>query len=259
MNFLEIITKLFGNKAQKDMRAIQPIVDQIKAEYEKIDQLSNDELRARSWALMDKLQAAVADRKKRIAELKASIEGTEIERREKIYNEVDKLEKEIKEEYEKVLNEILPEAYAIVKSTARRFAQNETVEVTASEFDKKLAAESRDFVEIQGDKAIWHNHWRAGGNEVTWDMIHYDVQLFGGVVLHQGKIAEMATGEGKTLVATLPVYLNALTHEGVHVVTVNDYLAKRDSEWNGPIYMFLGLTVDCIDKHRPNSEERRKA
>ena len=260
MNFIEIITKLFGNKAQKDMRAIQPIVDQIKAQYETIDALSNDELRAHSWALMDKLQMTVKDRKDRIAELKASIEGTPIEKREKIYNEVDKLEKEIKDEYEHVLNDILPEAYAIVKSTARRFAQNETVEVTATEMDKNLAADPRfDFVEIEGDKAIYQNHWMAGGNEITWDMIHYDVQLFGGVVLHQGKIAEMATGEGKTLVATLPVYLNALTHEGVHVVTVNDYLAKRDSEWNGPIYMFLGLTVDCIDKHKPNSDERRKA
>ena len=260
MNFIEIITKLFGNKAQKDMRAIQPIVDQIKAQYETIDALSNDDLRAHSWALMDKLQAAVKDRKDRIAELKASIESTPIEKREKIYNEVDKLEKEIKDRYEEVLNEILPEAYAIVKSTARRFAQSETVIVTATEMDKNLAADSRfDFVDIDGDKAIYHNHWMAGGNEITWDMIHYDVQLFGGVVLHQGKIAEMATGEGKTLVATLPVYLNALTHEGVHVVTVNDYLAKRDSEWNGPIYMFLGLTVDCIDKHRPNSDERRKA
>ena len=264
MSFLEIITKLFGNKAQKDMRAIQPIVDQIKAAYETIDALSNDELRARSWALMDKLQAAVADKKARIADLKASIEGTEIEKREKIYNEVDKLEKEIKEVYEQVLTEILPEAYAIVKSTARRFAQSETVEVTATEMDRALAADPRfDFVEIVGGenlaKAVYKNHWMAGGNEITWDMVHYDVQLFGGVVLHQGKIAEMATGEGKTLVATLPVYLNALTHEGVHVVTVNDYLAKRDSEWNGPIYMFLGLTVDCIDKHKPNSDERRKA
>ena len=264
MNFIEIITKLFGNKAQKDMRAIQPVVDQIKAQYEIIDALSNDELRAHSWALMDKLQAAVKDRKDRIAELKASIEGTPIEKREKIYNEVDKLEKEIKDEYERVLTEILPEAYAIVKSTARRFAQSETVEVTATEMDRALAADPRfDFVEIVGGdnlaKAVYKNHWMAGGNEITWDMVHYDVQLFGGVVLHQGKIAEMATGEGKTLVATLPVYLNALTHEGVHVVTVNDYLAKRDSEWNGPIYMFLGLTVDCIDKHRPNSDERRKA
>ena len=260
MSFLEIITKLFGNKAQKDMRAIQPIVDEIKAQYEIIDALSNDELRAHSWALMDKLQAAVADKKARIAELKASIEGTPIEKREKIYTEVDKLEREIKDKYEDVLSEILPEAYAIVKSTARRFAENEEVEVTATEMDKDLAADPRfDFVEIHGDKARYLNHWMAGGNEIHWDMVHYDVQLFGGVVLHQGKIAEMATGEGKTLVATLPVYLNALTHEGVHVVTVNDYLAKRDSEWNGPIYMFLGLTVDCIDKHKPNSDERRKA
>ena len=271
MNFIEIITKLFGNKAQKDMRAIQPIVDQIKAQYEVIDALSNDELRAHSWALMDKLQAAVRDQKSEISRLKESIEGTPIEKREKIYNEVDKLEKEIQNTYERVLNEILPEAYAIVKSTARRFAENETIEVTATQMDRDLAADPRfDFVEIvskgQSDQvpstkdiAVYHNHWMAGGNEIKWDMIHYDVQLFGGVVLHQGKIAEMATGEGKTLVATLPVYLNALTHEGVHVVTVNDYLAKRDSEWNGPIYMFLGLTVDCIDKHKPNSDERRKA
>ena len=191
MNFIEIITKLFGNKAQKDMRAIQPVVDQIKAAYESIDALSNDELRARSWALMDKLQAAVADKKARIAELKASIEGTPIEKREKIYNEVDKLEKEIKDKYEEVLTEILPEAYAIVKSTARRFAQSETVEVTATEMDKALAADPRfDFVEIVGGdnlaKAVYKNHWMAGGNEIHWDMVHYDVQLFGGVVLHQG-------------------------------------------------------------------------
>ena len=264
MDFLGLITKLFGNKAQKDMKAIQPIVDQIKAQYEVIDALSNDELRAHSWALMDKLKAAVADKKSQIANLKSQIETTPIEKREKIYNEVDKLEKEIKDKYEEVLNEILPEAYAIVKATARRFAESETVEVTATEMDRALAADPRfDFVEIVGGdnlaKAVYKNHWMAGGNEIKWDMIHYDVQLFGGVVLHQGKIAEMATGEGKTLVATLPVYLNALTHEGVHVVTVNDYLAKRDSEWNGPIYMFLGLTVDCIDKHRPNSDERRKA
>ena len=262
MNFLEIITKLFGNKAQKDMRAIQPIVDQIKAQYETIDALSHDELRARSFALMDQLQQAVADKKARIAELRASIQDLEINKREKVYNEIDKLEKEIKDIYEQKLNEILPEAYAIVKSAARRFAQNATVEVTATEMDKDLAARV-EYVEIEGGdnlaKAIWHNHWMAGGNEITWDMIHYDVQLFGGVVLHQGKIAEMATGEGKTLVATLPVYLNALTHEGVHVVTVNDYLAKRDCEWNGPLYQFLGLTVDCIDRYKPNSDERRQA
>ncbi len=260
MNFLEIITKLFGNKAQKDMRAIQPVVEQIKAQYEQIDKLSNDELRSHSWALMDKLQQAVSQQEAEISRLKASIEETPIEKREKIYNEVDRLEKEIKDVYEQVLTQILPEAFAIVKSTARRFAESETVVVTATQMDRDLAADSRfDFVEIDGDKAVYHNHWMAGGNEITWDMVHYDVQLFGGVVLHQGKIAEMATGEGKTLVATLPVYLNALTHEGVHVVTVNDYLAKRDSEWNGPIYMFLGLTVDCIDKHKPNSDERRKA
>ena len=260
MNFLEIITKLFGNKAQKDMRAIQPVVEQIKAQYEHIDKLSNDELRSHSWALMDMLQQAVNQQKTEISRLKDSVEETPIEKREKIYNEVDRLEKEIKEVYEQVLTQILPEAFAIVKSTARRFAQSDTVVVTATQMDKDLAADSRfDFVEIDGDKALYHNHWMAGGNEITWDMVHYDVQLFGGVVLHQGKIAEMATGEGKTLVATLPVYLNALTHEGVHVVTVNDYLAKRDSEWNGPIYMFLGLTVDCIDKHKPNSDERRKA
>ena len=260
MTFLELVTKLFGNKAQKDMRAIQPVVDKIKAEYEKIDKLSNDELRAYSASLMAKVAERVADKKARIAELRASIEELEIDKREKVYNEIDKLEKEIKESYKAVLDEILPEAYAIVKSTARRFAENEQVVVTANDMDKDLAADLRfDFVEIDGDKAIYFNHWVAGGNEITWDMIHYDVQLFGGVVLHQGKIAEMATGEGKTLVATLPVFLNAMTHEGVHVVTVNDYLAKRDSEWNGPLYMFHGLTVDCIDKYKPNSDERRKA
>ena len=260
MNFIQLITKLFGNKAQKDMRAIMPYVEKIKAAYTEIDALSNDELRARSQALMDKIQARVADKKQKIQELKAGIESLEIEQREKVYNEVDRLEKEIKTDYETILDEMLPEAFAIVKSTAHRFAENETVVVTATEQDKNLAADPRfDFVEIDGDKAIYHNHWTAGGNEITWDMVHYDVQLIGGVVLHQGKIAEMATGEGKTLVSTLPVFLNALTHEGVHVVTVNDYLAKRDSEWNGPIYMFHGLTVDCIDKYKPNSDERRRA
>ena len=260
MNFIQLITKLFGNKAQKDMRAIMPYVEKIKAAYTEIDALSNDELRARSQALMDKIQAHVADKKQKITDLKASIESLEIEQREKVYNEVDRLEKEIKTDYETILDEMLPEAFAIVKSTAHRFAENETVIVTATEQDKNLAADPRfDFVEIDGNKAIYHNHWTAGGNEITWDMVHYDVQLIGGVVLHQGKIAEMATGEGKTLVSTLPVFLNALTHEGVHVVTVNDYLAKRDSEWNGPIYMFHGLTVDCIDKYKPNSDERRRA
>ncbi len=260
MNFIQLITKLFGNKSQKDMRAIMPYVEKIKAAYADIDTLSNDDLRARSAALMAKISAFVADKKQRIADLRASIEPLEIDKREKVYAEIDKLEKEIKDDYQTVLNEVLPEAFAIVKSTARRFAESETIVVTATEQDKNLAADSRyDFVEIDGDKAIYHNTWTAGGNEVKWDMVHYDVQLIGGVVLHQGKIAEMATGEGKTLVATLPVFLNALTHEGVHVVTVNDYLAKRDSEWMGPLYMFHGLTVDCIDKYRPNSDERRRA
>ena len=260
MNFIQLITKLFGNKSQKDMREIMPYVEKIKAAYTEIDALSNDQLRARSQALMDKIQARVADKKQKIKDLKASIESLEIEQREKVYNQIDSLEKEIKDDYKAVLMEILPEAFAIVKSTAHRFAENETVVVTATEQDKNLAADPRyDFVEIDGDKAIYHNHWTAGGNDMKWDMVHYDVQLIGGVVLHQGKIAEMATGEGKTLVATLPVFLNALTHEGVHIVTVNDYLAKRDSEWMGPLYMFHGLTVDCIDKYKPNSDERRRA
>ena len=260
MNIVEFITKLFGNKAQKDMREIQPYVDLVKAVYPEIDALSNDQLRARSQALMDKIAASVAPQKAKMAELRASIEELEIDKREKVYQQIDDIEKEVKEQYKVILMEVLPEAFAIVKSTARRFAQSESIEVTATQMDKDLAANPRfDFVEIEGDKAIYHNHWMAGGNEITWDMVHYDVQLFGGVVLHQGKIAEMATGEGKTLVATLPVFLNALTHEGVHVVTVNDYLAKRDSEWMGPLYMFHGLTVDCIDKHKPNSDERRQA
>ena len=260
MNLIEIITKIFGNKAQKDMREIQPYVERIKATYEKIDLLSDDELRAHSASLMKRIQDAVQVKKDKINELKSSIEDLEIEKREKVYDEIDKLQKDIKETYDQILTDILPDAFAVVKSTARRFAQNETVVVTATQMDRDLAADARyDFVEIDGDKAIYSNHWTAGGNEIKWDMIHYDVQLFGGVVLHQGKIAEMATGEGKTLVATLPVFLNALTHEGVHVVTVNDYLAKRDSEWMGPMYMFHGLTVDCIDKHKPNSDERRKA
>ncbi|MCQ2346119.1 MAG: preprotein translocase subunit SecA [Paludibacteraceae bacterium] len=260
MDFIGLISKLFGNKAQRDMREIQPYVDAIKNEYVNIDRLSNDELRQRSMQLMERIQQRVADKKERIVTLKQGIEDLEIDQREKVYNEVDKLEKAIKEDYKDILLEVLPEAFAIVKSTARRFAENETVRVTATQRDRDLAADPRyDFVEIEGNEAVYYNHWTAGGNEITWDMIHYDVQLFGGVVLHQGKISEMATGEGKTLVATLPVFLNALTHEGVHVVTVNDYLAKRDSEWMGPLYMFHGLTVDCIDKYKPNSEERRRA
>ena len=260
MNFIQLISKLFGNKSQRDMREIMPVVEQIKAVYPEIDALDNDALRARSAALMQKIQDSVSDPRARIATLKAGIEELDIDKREKVYDEIDELGKTIQNTYKEVLMEILPEVFAIVKSTARRFAENSEVRVTATEMDRDLAADARyDFVEIDGDEAVYFNHWTAGGNEVTWDMVHYDVQLIGGVVLHQGKIAEMATGEGKTLVATLPVFLNAMTHEGVHVVTVNDYLAKRDSEWMGPLYMFHGLTVDCIDKHKPNSDDRRKA
>ena len=258
MNFLEIITKLFGNKSQKDMKAIKPYVDKINGVYPALAQMSNDELRARTEAVKQTIADRVQGMKDEIVRLKSTIEELPIEKREGVYRKIDDLEKDIKKGYEAVLDEVLPEVFAIVKDTARRFTENESVVVTANDFDRDLAAKY-DFVEIDGDKAIYHNHWMAGGNEITWNMIHYDVQLIGGVVLHKGKIAEMATGEGKTLVATLPVFLNALTHEGVHVITVNDYLAKRDAEWNGPIYMFHGLSVDCIDKYRPNSDERRRA
>ncbi|MCQ2334545.1 MAG: preprotein translocase subunit SecA [Paludibacteraceae bacterium] len=260
MNFIEIVTKLFGNKSQKDMKAVKPYVDKINAIYPSISALSNDQLRARTEEIKAKIAEAVRPQKEEIEQLKAGIEDLPIDKRESTFNHIDDLKEQIKKNYEEVLDEVMPEVFAIVKDTARRFAQNEIIEVTANDFDRNLAADPRfDFVTIEGEKALYRNHWQAGGNEVTWDMVHYDVQLIGGVVLHKGKIAEMATGEGKTLVATLPVFLNALTHEGVHVVTVNDYLAKRDSEWNGPIYMFHGLSVDCIDKHRPNSDERRKA
>ena len=221
--------------------------------------MSHDELRAKTEELKKYIKESAVEENKKIEELKATIETTDIEKREPIFSQIDKLEKEVLEKYEKALNDVLPTAFAIVKDTARRLSENEEIEVTATEMDRNLAAQGKDFVRIEGDKAIWKNHWVAGGNEMTWNMVHYDVQLFGGVVLHQGKIAEMATGEGKTLVATLPVFLNALTGNGVHVVTVNDYLAKRDSEWMGPLYMFHGLSVDCIDKHQPNSEARRRA
>ncbi|MBQ7572231.1 MAG: preprotein translocase subunit SecA, partial [Bacteroidaceae bacterium] len=258
MKFIDFLSSIFGNKAQRDMKAIQPLVEQVKAVYPEIQALSNDELRARSQEIKNQVQQAPADLRRQIADLKAKIEETEIQDRAPIFAQIDKLEKEVLEVLEKALEEVRPVAFAIVKSTAERFTNNADVEVTATDFDRELAAR-HDFVDIEGDKAIYHNHWVAGGNETEWNMIHYDVQLFGGTVLHQGKIAEMATGEGKTLVATLPVFLNALTGNGVHVVTVNDYLAKRDSEWMGPLYMFHGLSVDCIDKHQPNSEARRKA
>ena len=249
---------LFGDKSSRDMRLIQPIVEKVKKAYPEIEALDNDQLRAKTKEIQAYVQNAAKEQNDQIAELKAKIEDTPIDEREEIFNEIDKLDKQGLDNMEEALNEVLPVAFSIVKETARRFAENEEVVVTANDFDRELAA-TKDFVDIDGDKAIYHNHWMAGGNDLKWDMIHYDVQLFGGAVLHQGKIAEMATGEGKTLVATLPVFLNALTGNGVHVVTVNDYLAKRDSEWMGPLYMFNGLSVDCIDKHRPNSPERRKA
>ena len=260
MNFTKILKSLFGDKSSRDMKLIQPLVDKAKSFTPQVQAMSNDELRARSKAIQQQVQAAAKEQKDKIAELKATIEDTPIDEREAIFNQIDKLEKEALDVYEKALDEVMFEVFAIVKETARRFAENEETVVTATEFDRELAADPRkDFITIDGDKAIYHNHWTAGGNDLKWEMIHYDVQLFGGTVLHQGKIAEMATGEGKTLVATLPVFLNALTGNGVHVVTVNDYLSKRDSEWMGPLYEFHGLSVDCIDKHQPNSEARRRA
>ena len=260
MNFNQILRSLFGDKASRDNKLIRPFVEKVKAVYPQMQQLSNDELRQRSKALQQQVQASANKQKEEIEKLKGTIEDTPIDERADIFAQIDKLEKEVLDIYEDALNEVMPEVFAIVKETARRFAENEETIVTATDFDRELAADPRkDFITIDGDKAIYHNHWTAGGNDLKWEMVHYDVQLFGGVVLHQGKIAEMATGEGKTLVATLPVFLNALTGNGVHVVTVNDYLAKRDSEWMGPLYMFHGLSVDCIDKHQPNSEARRKA
>ena len=259
MALVDIIKKVFGSKSERDMKQVKPILEKVLAAYEDIDKLSNDELRARTEELKKKIREREEPFEKRIAEIKEHLESDiPVSEKEKLATESDKLVKEEDEEIEKVLNEILPEAFAIMKSTARRFAQNPVVEVTANDFDRNLST-SKDFVKIEGDKALWQNHWIAGGNEVTWDMVHYDVQIIGGIVLHQGKIAEMATGEGKTLVATLPVFLNALAGKGVHMVTVNDYLSKRDSEWMGPLYMFHGLSVDCIDKHEPNSDARRKA
>ncbi len=258
MGFNDFLSSIFGNKSTRDMKGIKPWVDKVQAAYPEVTKLDNDGLRTKTQELKTYIRNSVADLQAKVDELKASVESTELEDRENIFAQIDKLEKEILDRYEKALDDVLPMAFSIMKDTARRFVGNEEIIVTANDFDRQLAA-TKDFVRIEDDKAIYRNHWMAGGNEVTWNMVHYDVQLFGGVVLHKGKIAEMATGEGKTLVATLPVFLNALTGNGVHVVTVNDYLSKRDSEWMGPLYMFHGLSVDCIDKHRPNSEARRKA
>ena len=259
MSFASVIGKIFGSKSERDYKAVKPTLDKILAVYPEIDALSDDGLRARSAALRARLQEVEKPFEDRIAEIKLELDkDIPISEKEKLAGESDKLVKDEDEAIEKCLDEILPEAFAIVKSTARRFKENASITVTATQFDRDLSVD-HDFVTIDGDKATYVNHWMAGGNEIVWDMVHYDVQLIGGIALHQGKIAEMATGEGKTLVATLPVFLNALAGKGVHMVTVNDYLAKRDSEWMGPLYMFHGLSVDCIDKHQPNSDARRKA
>jgi len=257
---LGFLNKIFGSKSERDIKQIQPLVDQIKAEYAKLSSLSNDELRGKTLELKAKIAEALAEIDKEIAALRTKAEDSSLAIHDKteIYDEVDKLIKDRDKELEKVLLDILPQGFAVVKETARRFTENKTIEVTATDFDRELAARKPN-VKIEGDKAIHHNTWLAAGNEVTWNMIHYDVQLIGGIVLHQGKISQMATGEGKTLVGTLPAYLNALAGQGVHIVTVNDYLARRDSEWNGPLFEFHGLSVDCIDRHQPNSEARRKA
>ena len=259
MSFTSFIKKLFGDKSQRDLKEIMPIVDRIKALGPDMEKLSIDELRDVIVKVRQSIADSTSEFESANKELRLKVEELPFDERQPIWDEIDANEKKILGIIEDQLNEHLPTVFAAVKETAARFAKNETIEVTATQLDRDLAAEGRDFVSIEGDKAIWNNRWVAGGNEVVWDMVHYDVQLIGGIVLHQGKIAEMATGEGKTLVATLPVFLRSLSKRGVHVVTVNDYLSKRDSEWMGPLYMFHGSTVDCIDKHEPNSDARRKA
>jgi preprotein translocase subunit SecA len=260
-SMLNFISKLFGSKSDRDVKSILPIVEKVKAEFAKLGGLTNDELRAKTIGFKETIAAGLAAIDGEIGAIKERIEenpNLDVNEKVELYTQLDKLEKDRNKELEEILMRILPEGFAVVKETALRFKENKTIEVTATQFDRDLAARKQNVI-IKGDKAIHHNTWLAAGNEVTWDMVHYDVQLIGGIVLHQGKIAEMATGEGKTLVATLPAYLNALAGQGVHIVTVNDYLARRDSEWMGPLYEFHGLSVDCIDKHEPNSEERRNA
>jgi preprotein translocase subunit SecA len=258
MGITQFLSSLFGTKSDRDIKEIMPVVEAVKKEYERVTNLSNDELRAETQAIRKDINDYIKAEEDEIAALKEKAEEADIEENEKIYDRIDKLTETIDEKIEVILKDVLPRAFSVVKETAKRFKENENIKVTATDFDREMAA-GYDNVSIDGDNALWSNTWMAGGNEITWDMVHYDVQLIGGVVLHEGEIAEMATGEGKTLVATLPVFLNALTGRGVHLVTVNDYLARRDSEWMGPIYQFHGLSVDCIDKHKPNSEERRKA
>ena len=259
MSFTSFITKIFGNKSTRDLKEIEPIVKAIEALGPEVEQLTIDQLRGRIQSVRDDIKAATAPFETENAELRVKVEELPFDERRPIWDKIDANEKKILDTIEDKLNEHLPVVFAVLRETASRFAKNETLVVEATDLDRELAAQGRDFVSIEGDKAIWKNHWLAGGNEVTWDMVHYRVQLIGGIVLHQGKIAEMATGEGKTLVGTLPVFLRSLSGRGVHVVTVNDYLSKRDSEWMGPLYMFHGSTVDCIDKHQPNTPQRRAA
>ncbi|MFQ3579332.1 MAG: preprotein translocase subunit SecA, partial [Bacteroidales bacterium] len=250
---LGILGKFFKTKSERDLQAIKPYLEKVLAIEPEIKKLSHDELRKRVADIRASIKDYIKEETNKIEELRKKAELLDIWEKEEVFNEIDKIEDETGKKLEVYLDKILPEVFAIVKDTARRFKENEEIIVTANDFDRNLATQV-DFVDIRGDKAVYKNSWMAGGNRVVWDMVHYDVQIIGGVVLHQGKIAEMATGEGKTLVATLPVFLNALPGRGVHVVTVNDYLAKRDSEWNAPLFMFHGLSVDCIDKHEPNSD-----
>ncbi len=259
-SFLNILGKLFGNKYEKDVKEIKPVVEQINSEFEKLKNLDNNELRNKTVDLKKQIQEFIAFDKEEIQRLKQKslLKSTSTQEKEDIYKKIDALQKTVLEKTEEILNKILPTAFAVIKETSRRFAINETIEVLASENDRKLA-ESKDFISIKNTQAIYQTKWKAAGTNIKWDMVHYDVQLIGGIVLHQGKIAEMQTGEGKTLSATLPIYLNALTELGVHLVTVNDYLAKRDAEWMGPLFQFHGMSVDCIDNHQPNSNERKQA
>ena len=253
MSFTGLLSKIFGDKSSRDRKALQPIVDKINALRPEMEKLDNDQLRDVINKVRADIDAATAADHQAIADIRGRVESVPYSERQPLWDDIDKHEKNILDTLEQQLDDHLPVVFAALRETAARFAHNDDVVVTATQMDRDLAAQGRDFVTIDGDKAIWHNHWMAGGNEIKWDMIHYDVQLMGGIVLHQGKIAEMATGEGKTLVATLPVFLRSLSHKGVHVVTVNDYLSKRDSEWMGPLYMFHGSTVDCIDKHQPRT------
>ena len=259
MSFQSFLTKLFGNKSTRDLKEIEPIVRKIEALEPEMKGLTIDQLRERIQNVRADIKQSISSREEENARLKIEVEELPFDERQPIWDKIDENEKAVLDIIEDKLNEHLPVVFATLRETAARFAASETIVVKATDLDRELAAQGKDFVSIEGDNAIWKNHWLAGGNEITWDMIHYRVQLIGGIVLHQGKIAEMATGEGKTLVATLPTFLRSLSGKGVHVVTVNDYLSKRDSEWMGPLYMFHGSTVDCIDKHQPNTAQRRAA